>query len=552
MRYPSKKPAMRTLRPSWREYQTTLQRKRSRSRLFNVCLRLGAVVAVITAGSYGLLTGLAGSGCQATLPTEASLPQEAVPGKASVPEKASAPEKALAPSETTATAPAAPEKAPVAARLEKKQPSKPKKPKPEEKDPPKPEVASQPSSSEKSAQAESRPSLPPKAVDGSLAKVDLHYLMNTVDFTNLKRRMVFFKVGEEPYNAETYLDIGLQQRLVESMDRKNSRHIGIVALEPHSGRVVTMASFDKSGAVLNPCLSDQYPAASLFKIVSAVAASEKMGYRAGTVLKYNGYAHTLYKKQLKETNNKYTNKISFQNAFAKSVNPIFGKLGALYLKGEALAQYAEAMGFNHQIPFELPLPPSNFTTSDKRYRWAELASGFNRETTISPLHAAVIAGAVINDGQLVEPTLIKGMRNAEQKLVYQSEPRVWKRVMGPETVATLGRLMETTVRSGTGRKIFRSQRRDKVLSKLVIGGKTGSIYNRAHDARFDWFAGYAHVKRGSAHEKGGDAGLAIAVVVAHEEFIGRRAGEYARIAFRHYFGEHFARKEKAGDEKSPS
>jgi hypothetical protein len=515
MRKRSKKPQMRSLRPSWREYQTTLQRRRSRSRFMQICLRFTVVVAVITAGGYGLLSGLAGSGCQATRPGARV---------ATAPPPTATKSKPEAPSPQAASKGAATKTVPPAAAPAKATPEPP------------------PAAS---SAKKSTPVPPPKVPEGGLAKVDLHYLMDRVDFTNLKRRMLFFKVGDKPYNAETYLDIDLQRRLVESMDRKNSRHIGIVALEPDSGRVVTMASFDKTTASLNPCLSDQYPAASIFKIVSAVAAAEKRGYRAGTVLKYNGYAHTLYKKQLKETNNKYTNRISFQNAFAKSVNPVFGKIGALYLKGEALAEYAEIMGFNQQLPFELPMPPSNFTPGDKPYRWAELASGFNRETTISPLHAAVLAGAIVNGGQLVEPTVIAAMRNEVQEVVYRSEPRVWARVMGPDTVETLGRLMETTIRSGTGRKVFRSQRRDKVLSKLIIGGKTGSIYNRAHDARFDWFAGYAR-------EKGGDTSLAIAVVVAHEEYIGRRAGEYARIAFRHYFENHFARQEKKGEAKTAS
>jgi penicillin-binding protein A len=487
MRYSSKKPAMRPLRPSWREYQSTLKRQRARRCLLNIGLRLGAVVAVLLFGGYSLLTGLAGSGCQTSRP-----------------------------SGSVARAPASSPAAPTIAEKKEKQPS------PAEKAP------------------ES-----PATDDGSLAKQDLQPLMKDVDFTNLTRRMVHFKVGDKPFNAETHLDIALQQRLVESMDRKNSRYIGIVALEPDTGRVVAMASFDKTKASLNPCLSDKYPAASLFKIVSAVAAAEDKGYRAGTVFKYNGYAHTLYKKQLKETDNKYTNRISFQNAFAKSINPVFGKIGALYLKGETLTHYAEAMGFNRQLPFELPMPPSNFTAGDKPYRWAELASGFNRETTISPLHAALITGAVVNEGRLLEPTLIASVHDEEQQLVYRSQPRVWARVMSPDTVATLRRLMETTVRSGTGRKIFRNRRRDKVLSKLSIGGKTGSIYNHAHDARFDWFAGYAQ-------EKEGTASLAVAVVVAHEEFIGRRAGEYARIVFRNYFEEHFAGKQKAGEKRTAS
>ncbi|MEJ2641797.1 MAG: penicillin-binding transpeptidase domain-containing protein [Desulfosarcinaceae bacterium] len=496
---------MRSLRPSWREYQTTLQRQRARRHLLNIGLRLGAVAAVIAVGGYSLLTGLAGSGCQSL--------------------------------RSAATSPSSPPAAPVLSEEGGRQPSS------QSEDTPAAEI--QPTANRAPEREASSSSEPLDTDDGRLAKQDLRHLMKHVDFTNLSRRMVYFKVGDQPYNAETYLDIELQQLLVSHMDRKNSRYIGIVALEPDTGRVVTMASFDKTKGPVSPCLSDKYPAASLFKIVSAVAAAEEKGYRAGTVFKYNGYAHTLYKRQLKETNNKYTNRISFQNAFAKSVNPVFGKIGALYLQGEALAHYAEVLGFNRQLPFELPIPPSNFTPGDKPYRWAELASGFNRETTISPLHAAVIVGAVVNGGRLVEPTVIASLHDAAQEEVYRSKPQVWARVMDADTAATLRRLMETTVRSGTGRKVFRRRRRDKVLSKLVIGGKTGTIYNRAHDARFDWFAGYAREKKGSAS-------LVVAVVVAHEEFIGRRAGEYARLAFRHYFEQRFAREEKAGENGSAS
>jgi penicillin-binding protein A len=509
MRYSSKKPAMRSLRPSWREYQTTLQRQRARRRILNTGLRLGVFIVLIIGGGYSLLTGLAGSGCQGT--------------------------------QSLATAPVSPPAAPLVSEKGDQKPASGS-----DTDTNTPAPTANPSTTQ-DASATRAPAAhqPPEVAKGKLAKHDVQRLMNTVDFTNLSRRMLYFKVGDKPYNAETYLDIDLQQALIAHMDRKNSRYIGIVALEPDTGQVVAMASFDKTHGPLNPCLSDKYPAASLFKIVSAVAAAETKGYRPGTIFKFNGYAHTLYKKQLKDTNNKYTNRISFQNAFARSVNPVFGKIGALYLKGKTLAHYAEALGFNQPLPFELPMPPSNFTPGDKPYRWAELACGFNHETTISPLHAALIVGSVANGGQLVEPTVIASVRNEEQAVVYRSRPKVWAQVMSPDTVTTLRRLMETTIRSGTGRKVFRNRRRDKVLSKLVIGGKTGTIYNRVHDARFDWFAGFAQ-------EKDGSASLAVAVVVAHEEFIGRRAGEYARIAFQHYFEGRFAQQEKAGDAKSSS
>ena len=80
----------------------------------------------------------------------------------------------------------------------------------------------------------------------------------------------------------------------------------------------------------------------------------------------------------------------------------------------------------------------------------------------------------------------------------------------------------------------------RCLSRLTLGGKTGSIYNRAHDARFDWFVGFATEKKGS--EK-----IVVAVMVAHEDYIGIRAGQYARMAIEHYFKDYFAKKEQAGN-----
>ena len=55
--------------------------------------------------------------------------------------------------------------------------------------------------------------------------------------------------------------------------------------------------------------------------------------------------------------------------------------------------------------------------------------------------------------------------------------------------------------------------------------------------------GYANEKKG--HEK-----MVVAVVVAHEEYIGIRAGQYARMAIEHYFKDYFARQKENGEDSS--
>jgi cell division protein FtsI/penicillin-binding protein 2 len=403
---------------------------------------------------------------------------------------------------------------------------------------PMPETALAPESAETPVPAEADP-----AEAALIAKSDVRILLGTNRLINQVSHPLTVTFDGRPYTVDTSLDPELQQHLLKKMDRVNSRYIGIVAMDPSSGRLVAMAGFNKRDPDQDPCLTADYPAASLFKIVTAAAAIEKKGYTAGSRFSFNGYKHTLYKRQLTDRKNRYTNSISLKDAFAQSVNPVFGKIGALYLDRQALDDYGHAFAFNQPVEFELPWSASRLTIADDAYRRAEIASGFNRQTTLSPLHGAVIVSAVVNDGKPVEPTVIDRIVDEDGSTVYLSRPTFLQAAVSSRTADELSRLMRATVDAGTAKKVFRGRKRHKVLSRLKLGGKTGSIYNRAHDAKFDWFAGFAA-------EKKGDEKLVVSVVVAHEEYIGTRAGQYARMVIERYFKEYFARKEQAQKDSS--
>ncbi len=372
--------------------------------------------------------------------------------------------------------------------------------------------------------------------DDLIAKKDVRLLLEHLNIDQLLAKQIELPMKAQQLHVETSLDPDLQTYLTGQMDRKNSRFIGIVVMEADTGRMLALAGFDKTDAQGNPCLQSSFPAASIFKIVTAAAAVDHCGYNADTVMRFNGYKHTLYKNQLKKQINRHTNAVSFKDSFAQSVNPVFGKLGILNLGKPVLEQYATAFGFNRPIDFELPIAPSHLHINEKPYHWAEIASGFNHDTTISPVHAAMMASAVLNKGRMVAPTIVDRISDNDGRLLYRTQTAWGGQAMTTNASSVLKRLMMTTVRSGTGRKAFRDQRRHKVLSKLHIGGKTGSIFNRSHDARFDWFVGFAREKKGSDQ-------LIVAALVAHEEYIGTRAAEYARKAMTHYFKSHLARHE---------
>jgi cell division protein FtsI/penicillin-binding protein 2 len=366
------------------------------------------------------------------------------------------------------------------------------------------------------------------AEETRFGKKDLQHLIGNRRWSRLEAPRFEIHHDNRRLTVHTTVDPDLQNYLTSILDLRHSRYIAIVAMDPQTGRIKALVGFNSEDSTSNPCLRSTYPAASIFKIITAAAAVEKAGLNSNSTLTFNGRKHTLYKSQIREKINKYTNQTTLRDSFAQSINPVFGKLGALRLGRQILESYAEAFGFNRQIAFEIPLPPSHLEIDDEPYHWAEIASGFNQKTTISPVHGALIASAVINNGRLYEPSIVEHILDGSGQECYRNQPQMIDRAIDPATTRVMRELMETTVRSGTARKQFRRIKRDKVLSGLVFGGKTGSINTRDNTARYDWFVGYAAQKEG-AHQ------LAIGVMVAHQDYIGRRATTYARMAFKRYF-----------------
>ena len=352
-------------------------------------------------------------------------------------------------------------------------------------------------------------------------------LLANTQLTDITLETFHLNAGTRKYRIATSIMPSLQQVITDNIDRKYAKYFGFVAIEPETGKIIAMVSFDKTGADSNVCTRPDFPAASLIKIVTAAAAIEEYGFRRTTPVSFNGRKYTLYKSQLKNRDNRYTNHMTFEESFADSINPVFGKIGIHHLKKSGLEKYAKAFGFNRQIDFDLPLHQSPLIIKDEPYNWAEIACGFNRQTLISPLHAALLVSGVLNDGRLMAPTLIQTVREDNQ-LVYKSQRHILNQAVSADTANRLKKLMNATISGGTARSAFRSTRRDDILSRLDIGGKTGSINNNPLHIKYDWFAGFAE-------ETDGGKKLAVAAFVAHKEYIGTRAASYAKLAFQEYF-----------------
>ncbi len=323
------------------------------------------------------------------------------------------------------------------------------------------------------------------------------------------------------------IDPVLQEYAAKLAANSGALQTSVVAMDPRDGRILALADNDQLGSGGFLSLKADYPAASLFKVVSAAAALERAGFSPEKSLSFSGAQHSLYKSQLKEKGGKYTTKTSFRKAFASSINPVFGKIGIYYLGRNVLNSYGERFYFNRKIPFDMPVSLSRLDVPADSFGIAEVASGFNKDTVMSPLHAVMLAAAAANDGVMVRPRIVDSIKSDEGNVIYRGSSGTLARVVSPETASGLRVLMKETVTKGTCRKAFSKLVRGKSLKDVGLGAKTGTIHDRLDRFKMDWTTAFALPRDGRNP-------IAVAVLNVHGEKMGVKANEIASLVIKRW------------------
>ena len=337
----------------------------------------------------------------------------------------------------------------------------------------------------------------------------------------------FFETGGKRLSINSSLDPDLQAYVSDLLRRSRTLQAAVVVLRPNDGRILAMVNHSEGEVEENLCLRADFPAASLFKVVSAAAALEKAGFTPNQTVSFYGRKHTLYKSQLKKRTGRYISKTSFRKAFASSINPVFGKLGIYDLGKVVMREYADRFLFNRDIPFDLPVDVSTISIPDDDFGLAEISSGFNKKTLISPLHAVLLVSAVANRGIVMAPWFVDRISDESGNVVYKSKPSILESPISRGTAEGMKVLMRDTIRYGTCRKSFRTVRRKKAFKDVDLGAKTGTINDKDDQYKYDWLAAYA-IRKNSPEA------ICIAVLSIHGEKLGIRASELGRYIINHY------------------
>jgi cell division protein FtsI/penicillin-binding protein 2 len=293
-------------------------------------------------------------------------------------------------------------------------------------------------------------------------------------------------------------------------------------MNPRTGAILAIAG--KSASIPDIEYHADFPAASLFKVVTAAAAVEQAGIQPNSIIPFRGGTYTLNEWNYLPDPKRDRNVMSVAEALGRSCNPVFGHLGLRYLNGNILHKYARLFGFNRSLQFEAPLTTSSadIPTQDL-YELSRTAAGFG-SVRISPIHAAAMMAGVANGGLLPRPHIVSKIVSRDGEILSQSKPDVLNRVIQPSTAASLMEMMRYTTTIGTSRREFMRGSRP-TLGNIEVAGKTGTLRGSNPVGLNNWFIGSAPLNNPE---------LSLAVITVDAPYSGK-ASRLGRKVFEKFF-----------------
>jgi cell division protein FtsI (penicillin-binding protein 3) len=264
-----------------------------------------------------------------------------------------------------------------------------------------------------------------------------------------------------------------EQSLKSALERTHAKSATAVVLDPHTGEVLALANaptFDpnEAGAAtqqarVNQALQNIYEPGSTFKIVAYSAAIEEglakpedhIDCQMGSIIVAGRLVH----------DHKPFGTLTLIDALAKSSNVAAIKLG-LRVGDKRMSDYIARFGFGARTGVELPGVTSGLVRPVSRWQPSSMGSiAIGQEVGVTPLQMAAAFGALANDGVRVAPHLVREIRGADGKVLFQAAPEQ-HRVVSAATAKALRGMLEGVTLNGTAKQAQ--------LDGYTAAGKTGT------------------------------------------------------------------------------
>lgn len=296
-------------------------------------------------------------------------------------------------------------------------------------------------------------------------------------------------------NIQTIVEKYLEQACIEN---SCSRGGNVIVMNPKTGDILAMATYpdynlntpfsmpshideeewnemsssDKSNTLnslyRNRAIADTYEPGSVFKIITASIALEENLADSDTedVYTCNGY-QTVYGSKIYCSHKSGHGSQSLRDALANSCNPAFIQINEK-IEAATCYKYYSAFGLFDKTGIATIGESSYpiFWDLENVGPFETATMSFGQRFKITPLQMITAACAVANDGILMQPRIVKEIKNTDTGAITTIEPVEVRQVISEQTANTVMNMLETVVTDGTGKYAQ--------VKGYSIAGKTGT------------------------------------------------------------------------------
>lgn len=243
-------------------------------------------------------------------------------------------------------------------------------------------------------------------------------------------------------------------------------------LENYSGEEYSkMMSEALSKQMRNKAVSDTYEPGSTFKAITLAIAIEEALVSNSSSFYCSGSMDVIGRdKPVHCWRDWGHGSQTLVEAVENSCNMAFVQMG-LRIGADTFMDYVEAFGFFEKTGIDLLgesssiwWPREDFTNSKDQSSLAVAA--FGQTFNITPLQLITAVSAVANGGYLMEPYVVKEIKDGSGTVIDTREPTVVRQVISEQTSAAVCEILESVVSNGTGK--------GAQVPGYKIAGKTGT------------------------------------------------------------------------------
>lgn len=265
------------------------------------------------------------------------------------------------------------------------------------------------------------------------------------------------------------LDVDLQeigrQALVEAVRETEAQGGDLVITDPRTGDILAMVSMRDGSTNVLSAISTPYEPGSTLKPLT-VAGLLEYGLATLEDSVDTGTGHWTVEGRTVSDVRPQGGVMTLAHALEISSNVGVAKTAQVMTPA---IQYQTLRDFGLGAPTGIGLPGEGKGTLRRPERWSRqspvsLAIGY--EVSVTPLQMAMAYGALANGGRLMQPRLVKEVRDAQGRTVHRFQPRMVRQVVSPSVARQIVDVLVDVVEDGTGTRAK--------LSTFTVAGKSGT------------------------------------------------------------------------------